>query len=177
MPNHRLWRMRIVVAVTTVTSLTLIFPPQTALAARAPAQPSPEQCLNAFDDDGDDYVGDGWVGATVERSNGWQLGCGDELSGVIHIAHPESSGSVHPITSATEGDFLTCWAAAVRNGVAAKQSDGRTTITWQPTKGGKVAFGYFATDRKFTITFYTRTGGKSNDWHGCARAANGSSWK
>lgn len=53
-------------------------------------------------------MGEGWVAAPVLDVNGVFLGCGDERSGVIHIAHPESTGNVHPIYPAQVRDFSRC---------------------------------------------------------------------
>lgn len=171
----RSWTRRIAVVALVVVSYTSVTSGQTALAGPPPSQPSPKQCLDEWDDN-DNYVGDGWVSARVRTaSNGWFVGCGDERSGIIHIAHPDSTGREHPITSSTEGNFLKCWNAAVTRGSEHRMSDGRIRITWKP-RGTAFARGYFAADRKFTWTFFTSKGAKGNDWSGCAKAVDGAVW-
>src|SRR3954452_17670091 len=100
----------------------------TATAAPPPPRPTPTQCLDAFDDVEDDYVGDGWVGAMVASysSDWWNelwgeertyyLFCGDELSGVVHAAHSEGTGHGHPIDRDNEAEFVRCWEATIANG-------------------------------------------------------------
>jgi hypothetical protein len=153
----------------------------TAGAAPPPAEPTPTQCLDAFDDTGDDYVGDGWVGALVaSHTNDWfthlwddtdreyNLFCGDELSGVVHAAHEEGSGHGHPITPDNEADFLHCWQATIGGGEVVP--DPRTArrqwfvLEFRPDE---YAIAIVDTERKFTYTLYTEGGMTSNNWHDC----------
>jgi hypothetical protein len=120
---------------------------QAALAAPPPPNPTPIQCLEAFDNIDEDYVGDGWVGAQVAGptgvsfvsflfegvSGGFNLFCGDELSGVVHIGHGEGSGSGHAITPDNERYFVDCWRNTIAHGRARPDHPqrGRTTFIYR----------------------------------------------
>lgn len=73
----------------------------------------PFKCLQAWDRDGRgvEYRKEGWVKAKVADVNGIFLGCGDESSGVIHMAHPDTTSTtgLHTITVANQLTFLQCF--------------------------------------------------------------------
>lgn len=165
-------------------------------AAPPPPQPTPTQCLNEFSSN-DNYVGDGWVGARVAGppqpvdlagvpdpvDREYSLFCGDILSGVVHTAHPESTGTVHPIPPGDEGFFVSCWSEIIRRGVPEEQSDGRIRFRYEyGFEDGKimdvvpvplVAQAIVDKERRFTYTFFTgggKTTGQGNKWFDCATA-------
>lgn len=86
--------------------------------AQAPRSATPIQCLQAWDQDGIsvDYVGDGWVEAPVADINGIFLGCGDATTGMVHIAHPDTTGSLHPVYADTQVVFLRCFELIASSG-------------------------------------------------------------
>jgi hypothetical protein len=151
-----------------------------AAAAPPPAISSPMDCINQFDDN-PDYVGEGWVDALVSTSNGISLRCGDELSGVVHIAHPESNGTTHPVSAETQNFFLRCFRAIVSDGKSQpdrKYPESRTryeffygTDEFQGVPLTKTATLIVDNERGFVWTMFT-SGSKAfpdgNDWRGCA---------
>lgn len=78
------WRF---VIVGSLVLLGAVVSTRPAAAEPPPAISSPMDCINRFDDENLDYVGDGWVDALVSATNGISLRCGDERSGVVHCAH------------------------------------------------------------------------------------------
>lgn len=86
-----------------------------ANAAPPPPISTPLECINSFSNN-PDYVSEGWVAAEVASWNGVFLGCGDERSGIIHIAHPESTGSIHPVFEDTQSAFLACFRNIANSG-------------------------------------------------------------
>ncbi len=94
-----------------------------------PGDVNPLECLNQWDNN-PNYVGEGWVGARVrvvrdvlEREV--FLGCGDELSGVIHIAHPDTTGTLHPIPPGEEASFLRCFERTIQTSAISPAGEGR----------------------------------------------------
>jgi hypothetical protein len=151
-----------------------------AAAAPPPAISSPMDCINQFDDN-PDYVGEGWVDALVSTSNGISLHCGDELSGVVHIAHPESNGTTHPVSAETQNLFLRCFRAIVSGGRSQpdrRYPESRTryelfygTDEFQGVPLTKMATLIVDNEQGFVWTLFT-SGSKAfpdgNDWRGCA---------
>lgn len=140
-----------------------------AHAAPPPGSPSPMQCINEFTNN-PNYVGDGWVGGLVATASGAvgeaSLFCGDELSGVVHIAHPESTGTVHPVFEDDEDLFTTCWRNTIEFGTPVPDGNGRTKITWK--RNANVTGVVIIDDaRRFTYTHYTE-GARSNNWFSCS---------
>jgi hypothetical protein len=152
-----------VATVALVTSASVVLHTPTAMAGPRAAN-NPSACVSAWHN-ADDYRGEGWVGATVTTQGKYKLGCGDELSGVIHIVGL-GTGTGHPIPETQEDQFLICW---------------RTTISRaKPTTVGKrllfkwgKARAWVDKERSYTYTFYTATGGQGNAWSACASAASG----
>ncbi|MGH3937764.1 MAG: hypothetical protein ACRDTG_03890 [Pseudonocardiaceae bacterium] len=152
-----------------------------ASAAPPPAEPTPTQCLNEFSSN-PDYVGDGWVGARVSgppsgnpfdlfeffnpQDREYSLFCGDELSGVVHIAHPESTGTVHPISPDDEEQFLMCWRRTIAGGDPEPDVAGRTRFVLE-YREGEFATAIVDNERRFTYTLFTSTGAEGNDWSRC----------
>lgn len=97
------------------TILALAIGATSSYAAPPPYSVEPMRCIAEFNEN-DNYVGEGWVAARVAESNGVFLGCGDERSGVIHIAHPESTGNVHPVYPETQYEFVQCFKAVAALG-------------------------------------------------------------
>jgi hypothetical protein len=109
---NRLRRTTVVVA----TVFTLVgLNSATAVAVPPPSLVRPLDCLREFDES-PHYARDGWARARVADVAGVFLGCGDEMSGVIHIAHPESRGHTHPIPPGAENSFLWCFERTIRLG-------------------------------------------------------------
>jgi hypothetical protein len=158
----------------------LLLPVESAAADSPPALSSPMDCVNQFDDN-PDYVGEGWVDALVSTSNGISLRCGDERSGVVHIAHPESNGTTHPVSAETQNRFLSCFRAIVSSGRSEpdrKFPESRTRYElfygsdeFQGVPLTKTAALIADNARGFVWTMFT-SGSKEfpdgNDWRGCA---------
>lgn len=151
-----------------------------ANAAPPPARVSGLRCLSEWDAN-DDYRGEGWVSALVlgDRRSVY-LGCGDELSGMIHIAHPESTGTTHPVDAATYGAFASCFQRIVLEGTTAEDRGFEKTRTrytlfygHSPTEYALPLTATLIVDNagRFVWTMYTSTSGsaRGNDWDGCAR--------
>lgn len=149
-----------------------------ASAAPPPPNPTPLQCVDEFTHN-DNYVGDGWVGARVEGppSKGpfgfldrtdreFSLYCGNELAGVVHIAHPESTGTVHPIIAASEESFRACWAVTIAGGAREPQGDGRSRFVREYRKG-EFSTAIVDDRHRFTYTLFTTSPNGSNDWLRC----------
>lgn len=177
--------------VVTVTVSLMIAFSTSADAQPPPPQPTPTQCLEAFSSD-PNYVGDGWVGARVSGppppmylggvrdpvDREFSLFCGDELSGVVHIAHPESTGTVHPISREDESFFVDCWSRIISRGIQDPEGD-RTRFTYQYGQmmvngvpvGPLTATAIVDNQRRLTYTVFTgggNTPGRGNDWFNCA---------
>ncbi len=152
-----------------VTVLTVL----AASAAPLPDNPTPRQCLDAFDSLSPeiDYVGDGWPGALVasppqswmfsffdDTDRDFSLCCGDESSGVVHIGSGEPTGTRHPISVADQDWFIGCWKVVIGAGTAEDQGDGRTKFTHQrPNAIGGI--------RRQRSSHHLYTSG--GDWHDC----------
>lgn len=99
--------VRLISAIITATAGVMMLA-SSAAAAPPPPHPTPFQCVDEFTIN-DNYVGDGWVGALVTTASGpagdFSLFCVDELSSVVHVANPQSSGTVHPVFADTEDQF------------------------------------------------------------------------
>jgi hypothetical protein len=150
------------------------------VTAPGPRQVTPFECLAAYDDDDLDYVGEGWVGNLVsgppptswwidlfdETDRDYNLHCGDELTGVVHIATQEGTGTGHLIDADDEQWFLDCWKLTVGDGRAEPDSTpGRTKFT-KDFGGDRQSVVIVDDKRRFTYTMYT-TGDRSNDWLPC----------
>lgn len=144
-------------------------------AAPPPDNPTPRQCLDAFNSTAPeiDYVGDGWPGALVagppqswmfsffdDTDRDFRLYCGDERSGVVHIAG-ESTGTGHPISEADQDWFIGCWNVVIGAGTAEDDGNGRTRFTLVRGRTKSVAFVDNA--RRFTYSLYT----SSDSWEDC----------
>lgn len=150
--------------------------------AQAPASATPFQCLQAWDQDGEslDYVGDGWVGVRVIDVGGVFLGCGDELSGVVHIAHPDTTGTLHPIFENTQNAFIQCFQLIANSGTRRADDD-------FPASRTRAEFTYYVNSQfgqipqtatiifdnagRFAYTVFTSSGSFSpegNNWGGCS---------
>lgn len=143
-----------------------------AAAAPPPASPSPTQCLGAFDHD-EDYVGNGWPSAPVYRAYGEEgtvnLLCGDELSGVVHTAHPASTGNTHPVSPGQdEYSFQACFAETISEGTSSKQGDGRVRYVMKNALSGVTSTAIIDPVRRFTYTVFTDSAPSGNDWLGCS---------
>lgn len=157
-----------------------------------PGDVSPRECLNQWDGNGN-YVGEGWVGARAKvvrdvLDREVFLGCGDELSGVIHIAHPDSTGTVHPIPPGQEGDFLRCFERTIRSAtISDDQGRRKYEFDWQKSNLGNAdvpvqvmrSTAIVADNHQpnFVYTFYTTDDGgvstpqdprRTNYWPECA---------
>lgn len=137
----------------------------------------PLECLNQWSNN-DDYVGEGWVRANVATINGAVLNCGDEFTGVVHIAGKGTTGSGHPISGATESYFMQCFDLVARFGERSPDPDGPERV-W-------LEYEYFSLTRPdapsrataileertgLVRTMFTSTGAEGNDWLACAAAA------
>ncbi len=103
---------------TALLAAILILSLATSNAYAVPPPPivEPMRCIAEWNEN-DNYVGEGWVAARVGDVNGVFLGCGDERSGLIHIAHPESTGTVHPVWPHAQFEFLRCFELIAKMGV------------------------------------------------------------
>ncbi|GAB3677607.1 hypothetical protein GCM10027597_18610 [Saccharopolyspora tripterygii] len=129
------------------------------------------QCIDAFDHD-PDYVGNGWVGALVYTASGEEgevnLLCGDELSGVIHIAHPASTGSVHPVYPDTEYGFGACFEQTITRGKSSVQPDGRVRYVMYNLTSRVTSTAIVDGQRRFTYTLFTDSAPQGDNWLGCS---------
>jgi hypothetical protein len=160
----------------------------TAPASAAPPpdnRVSPIECLEAWEND-PDYLNDGWVDAVVMSvpEVGVTLTCGDVRSGVIHIAHEESTGNGHPITRESAEDFLYCLFNTVVGGV--RSDDPKfpaTRVQYESTYYGyaeimgvrqlvqQKARAFVDRERGFVWTFHTSKSSeypRSNNWADCS---------
>lgn len=157
---------------TTSASQALAVPPP-------PGFVNPMQCIVEFNDN-PDYVGEGWVNAPVLDVNGVFLGCGDERSGFIHIAHPESTGNVHPVYPAQVRDFSRCFQNIANFGMQRPDNnfpDTRTRYEYvyyvDSILGPIPQTGTIVKDNagRFVWTMFTPETSdvpQGNDWIGCA---------
>jgi hypothetical protein len=172
--------MRRIAAIGVAVALLMIAGATGAAAAPQPALARPTECLAAFDDVDNDYVGDGWVGTLVASHTGdwwtdlwdstdraYSLFCGDELSGVVHTAHEEGTGHGHAVDAVDEDEFVHCWRATIGNGdpVPDPKSPNRLRFVMKFAPD-EHAIAIVDRDRKFTYTLYTE-GAISNNWHDC----------
>lgn len=151
-----------------------------AQAAPPPGRVSGLDCLREWDLN-DDYVGEGWVQARVAEVDGVVLGCGDERSGMIHIAHEQSGGSTHPVDASNYGAFLECFGLLVRSGrqspdVDHPQTRTRYDLVYKYSSAGGYPIPLHAVVIKdnaggFVYTMFTSTVevARGNDWTGCTR--------
>jgi hypothetical protein len=174
-----------------LTALALVVAGAPASAASPPDLVTPLECLRAWDDDDPefDYIGEGWADAPVAvvEEVGVTLTCGDERSGVIHIAHPDAdsrTGSGHPITPETEEDFLWCFRYTVLVGERGPDPDfpdtrirfdhtfqGRVEVQGVSTVVQQTATAYVDRAGGFVWTFFTSknaTHPDGNNWTDCA---------
>jgi hypothetical protein len=140
-----------------------------ASAAPPPPEPTSVQCLDEFTNNAN-YVGDGWVGALVDTQGDFNLFCGNELTGVIHVGHPDSTGTVHPITVDNQIPFKLCWSTVVAEGTRTADGAGRSRFVFVSAAGVR---GTVIVDDalRFTYAVFTETTERSpqgNDWFGCA---------
>lgn len=154
-----------------VCMVATIFP-----AEAAPPPPlgkvTPSMCIREFTDN-DNYIEDGWVNARVQEyfpGPPFVLGCGDELSGVVHIAHPASTGTVHPLdpSGAQDGVFTDCIGNTLYNGKTSETSPGRVRHDWDYGAQEQRASVFVDKARSFVYTAFTNTPNGGNDWAGCA---------
>lgn len=136
----------------------------------------PMDCLAAWDNNAD-YFASGWVGAKVADVNGVFLGCGDVESGIIHIAHPVTSGTRHPISTETQDFFVRCFRAIAQYGSTFRDRffpDDRTRYNLvydypSPTSTNAA----FIRDNRGGFVYTMYTGGlpgfnaPTNNWAGC----------
>ncbi len=163
-----------------VSAVALVFSSEAVLAARPPSFATPMRCMYEFDKN-DNYIGDGWVKARVADVKGIFLGCGDEQSGIIHIAHPESMGNSHPISGSTQDEFLQCFKLVATNGERSPDKrfpSSRTRVEY--TYYVNSQFGWvpqtatiiYDNARRFVWTFFTSSGSfspKGNNWSDCSK--------
>lgn len=152
-------------------------------ASAAPPPPdhavTPMTCIYQYNEN-DLYVEEGWVGAAVDYENGVFLGCGDERSGVIHIAHPNSSGNTHPVYERDQDDFLRCFSNLAHRGSKEPDKnfpDTRTrykfTFYIETSIGTVPQMAQMVVDNAggFVYTIWTpehNSYPRGNNWYGCA---------
>lgn len=160
------------------SAVALAFSGAAGLAAPPPATSTPMKCFQEWDANAN-YDRDGWIGARVADFKGIFLGCGNRHSGVIHIAHPESTGTIHPIFENTQNDFLRCFESIASSGE-------RTPDPAFPTERTRMQLIYFLETefgrtpqtatiiydnaRRFVYTIFTSNGSfspKGDNWSGC----------
>lgn len=165
----------LLVTLVSVTALLAISTP--AVAGPPPDRVKPLDCLREWDSN-DNYVGDGWPRAHVVTINGIVLRCGDESTGVVHIAGEGTTGSRHPISPEMQSYFLQCFDLITREGERGPDPDGpdRELLVYfyfdinRPTFPGEAtAVIDKATGRVRTV--FTSTGASGNDWLTCAAKA------
>jgi hypothetical protein len=107
-----------------VTAAVLLGGATTAQAAPPPEGKSvpPIKCTSEFLNN-PDYRKEGWVAAKVAKVDDVFLGCGDEISGVVHIASSRSNGTTHPVFASTQGAFVQCFGRLVREGKQSPDKD------------------------------------------------------
>lgn len=145
----------------------------TSPAAAAPpgSQVTPQECIQAWDNN-PNYVADGWVGAFVASAvdgNGVtnNLFCGDELSGVIHIASSDSTGTVHPIAPDDDDLFIGCFESTIENGAISPGGAGRARFDFTNSITGVTSTAFVDVERKFTYTLFADGNPASNNWFRC----------
>ena len=165
----------LLVALASVAALLVL--PTSAIAGPPPDRVKPLDCLDQWESN-DNYVGDGWPGAHVITINGVVLRCGDESTGVVHIAGEGTTGSRHPISAGTQSYFLQCFDLVARHGE--RRPDSRSVdrerlvyfyfdINAPTFPGEATAIIDKATGRVRTL--FTSTGAEGNDWLTCAAKA------
>lgn len=165
-----------------VLSAALLLGTSSAFAAPPAVTPTPLQCFAQWEGNSN-YVGDGWVAARVRQTSGTILGCGDEQSGVIHIGHPDTTGSQHPITAETEQAFLACFDSIAVGGSREPdpefpQTRTRYRISYYAGTVQGIPFTRSATFIRdnsggFVWSMFTSTSNDfpdGNNWVGCSRS-------
>ena len=160
------------------SAVVLAFSGGAALAAPPPATSAPMKCFQEWDAN-ENYDREGWIGAKVADVKGIFLGCGNRHTGIIHIAHPESTGTIHPIFANTQTDFLRCFEAIANTGKrspdpAFPAERTRVELTYEiKTDLGRLpqtATLIFDNARRFVYTMFTSNGASSpngDNWSGC----------
>lgn len=142
-------------------------------AAAPPPNPTPMQCIDEFTNN-DNYLGDGWAEGFVAAAGGnegeYVLRCGDVSSGVIHIAHPETTGNLHPVFASTQDAFVACWRRIITFGIGLPDDSNRLLIEFiipgVPNARGRA---YVDPQTRITYTTFIAGGGvANNDWAACA---------
>jgi hypothetical protein len=133
---------------------------------------SASDCLRMFDSDSNAYYREGWqtdevAVATTRDGTILTLRCGNELSGVIHIADPESTGTGHSLnpSGADDAVFATCFRKTVTEGTPRDESDRVLLVRNYGPSGGR---SYVRYGRDGTVySMYTSAPG--DEWADCAR--------
>lgn len=161
---------RLATATISALALLAVFAPAAA-AAPPGGTVTPQECIQQWDNN-PNYVGEGWVGAFVASAvdvNGVtnNLFCGDELSGVIHIASSDSTGQVHPIAPEDDDFFIGCFENVIEYGVISPGGTGRARFDFTNTLSNVPAGAFVDVDRKFTYTVFANGNPASNNWFRC----------
>jgi hypothetical protein len=112
------------------------------------------------------------------------LRCGDERSGVVHIAHQDSTGTTHPVSVENQNAFVRCFRVIASSGRTEPDNKfpesrtryeiffGRDEFQGVPlTKTGTLIVD---NERGFVYTMFTSGSTKfprGNDWRGCAEGS------
>lgn len=174
-------RQTILSSLFAVLLVTLVDSP---LASARPIAVSPQDCLNVWNNQSDRYYRENWESKEVtvirqipnpfgETPAVFTLRCGDELTGVIHIADDGSTGSVHPIVGEQAGQFVRCVEKTMYQGTFKFDSGSRTRGVYQKAIGLDEYSSVRVTNRGVIITAYTtntRLYPQGNNWPGCANS-------
>jgi hypothetical protein len=144
-----------------------------------PTVSQPLECVEQFENN-PFYRADRWVEARALELNGIFMGCGDEWSGVVHIASEDSKGHTHPVDAASQQDFSTCFEVLVRFGKVSPDRlfpDTRDAYEYLFTEdtqfGPQPVLATLIVDRedRFVWNMFTSNTGatpRGNNWRGCA---------
>lgn len=137
---------------------------------------APTACMNKWDTDLDGYLRDRWEsnlvhaayydgpGAPADGTSEIDMRCGTELYGIIHTAHEDSTGNVHPIFPADEPSFEQCFTNIVFNGGPSTLPDGRRQLIL----GNNVASLIYDAQNGSVYTMWANGNENTNNWTGCA---------
>ncbi|MGQ0574291.1 MAG: hypothetical protein ACT4RN_08810 [Pseudonocardia sp.] len=105
--------------------------------------------------------------ATTRDGTTLTLRCGNELYGVIHTAHRESTGTGHPIErdGSENASFTTCFRRTISEGTTGPDGDRLLAVRHYGHSGAR---SYVRYGRDGTV-YSVYTSAPSNEWAGCAR--------
>jgi hypothetical protein len=165
-----------------VLAAIFIISAATAASGQTPSA-NANQCLEMWSGDVNRYYREGWdqkLVTSASRINPFpaqrgtlqfSLHCGDERSGVIHIAHPETNGTQHPIAPDQYATFAICVRNIIHSGEFSLDEDSDSRGLFSLPIGFKPGAFARVTSSGQIISVYTRTTERhpqANDWGACS---------